>query len=53
MDKNGSTFQHSCSLFPGLSSAKLKEGIFVGPHIREALKDKDFEELLTVKELRA
>ena len=29
MDKNDSTFQHLCSLFLGLRSAKLKEGIFV------------------------
>ena len=27
-----------------LSAAKLKEGIFVGPQIREVLKDTDFEE---------
>ncbi|KAF2354770.1 hypothetical protein FHG87_014471 [Trinorchestia longiramus] len=46
MDKNGAAFQHLCTLFPALSSAKLKEGIFVGPQIREVLKDEDFEELL-------
>ena len=40
-------------MFPGLSAAKLKEGIFVGPQIREVLKDTDFEELLNLKELRA
>ena len=53
MDKNGAAFQHLCTVFPGLSAAKLKEGIFVGPQIREVLKDTDFEELLTLKELRA
>ena len=40
-------------MFPGLSVVKLKEGIFVGPQIREVLKDTDFEELLNLKELRA
>ena len=40
-------------MFPGLSAVKLKEGIFVGPQIRELLKDTDFEELLNLKELRA
>ena len=40
-------------MFPGLNAAKLKEGIFVGPQIREVLKDTDFEELLNLKELRA
>ena len=38
---------------PGLSAAKLKEVIFVGPQIWEVLKDTDFEELLNLKELRA
>ena len=40
-------------MFPGLSAAKLKEGIFVRPLIQEVLKDTDFEELLNLKELRA
>ena len=50
---NGDAFQHLSTLFAGLSAAKLKEGIFVGPQIREVLKDTDFEELLNLKELRA
>ena len=40
-------------MFPGLCAAKLKEGIFVGPQIREVRKDTDFEELLNLNELRA
>ena len=51
--KNGAPFQHLSIVFPGLSAAKLKEGIFVGPQIREVLKDTDFEELLNLKKLRA
>ena len=43
LHKNRATFQHLPTLFPGLSAAKLKEGIFVGPQIREVLKDTDFE----------
>ena len=31
LHKNGSAFQHVSTVFPGLSAAKLKEGIFVGP----------------------
>ena len=50
---NGSAFQHLSTVFPDLSAAKLKEGIFVGPQIREVLKDTDFEELLNLKERRA
>ena len=53
LHKNGVAFQHLSTVFPGLSAAKLKDGIFVGPQIREVLKDTDFEELLNLKELRA
>ena len=53
LHKNGAAFQHLSTVFPGLSAAKLKEGIFIGPQIREVLKDTDFEELLNLKELRA
>ena len=49
LHKNGATFQHLSTVFPGLSAANLKEGIFVGPQIREVLKDTDFEELLNLK----
>ena len=30
LHKNGAAFQHLSTVFPGLSAAKLKEGIFVG-----------------------
>ena len=53
LHKNGAAFQQLSTVFPGFSAAKLKEGIFVGPQIREVLKDTDFEELLNLKELRA
>ena len=53
LHKNGAAFQHLSTVFPGLIAAKLKEDIFVGPQIREVLKDTDFEELLNLKELRA
>lgn len=53
MDKNGAAFQHLCTLFPALSSTNLKEDIFIGPQIWEVLKYKEFEELLTLKELIA
>ena len=53
LHKNGAAFQHLSTVFPGLSAAMLKEGIFVGPQILEVLKDTDFEGLLTLKEQRA
>ena len=52
LHKHGAAFQHLSTVFPGLSTAKLKEGIFVGPQIREVLRDTDFEELLNLKELK-
>ena len=52
LHKNGAAFQHLSTVLPGLSAAKLKEGIFVGPQIQEVLKDTDFEKLLNLKELR-
>ena len=42
MDENGEGFKHLRSVFPGLSDAKLKEGIFVGPQIRKVISDKNF-----------
>ena len=53
LHENGAAFQHLSTVFSGLSAAQLKEGIFVGPQIRDVLKDTDFEELLNLKELRA
>jgi hypothetical protein len=32
--------------FPRVSDAKIKEGIFIGPQIRELIKDEQFEEQL-------
>ena len=34
LHKNGAAFQHLSTVFQGLSAAKLKESIFVGPQIR-------------------
>jgi hypothetical protein len=46
MDRNGDGFQYLKLKFPVLSDARIKEGIFVGPHIRELLKDEHFESVL-------
>jgi len=32
------------SKFPHVSDAKIKDGIFTGPHIRELMQDKRFDE---------
>ena len=51
--KNSLGFQYLCKKFPKLSEAKLKEGIFVGPQIREVFNDREFEASLNDLELEA
>jgi hypothetical protein len=46
MDKNSSGFMYLKHKCPRLSDAKIKEGIFVGPQIKELIKDEQFEEQL-------
>ena len=48
--KHGDCFKYLCKKFPGLSEAKLKEAIFVGPDIHKLMKDKEFETSMTTKE---
>lgn len=43
VDRNGRGFMYLKEKFPRLSDAKMKEGIFIGPHIRELIKDENFE----------
>jgi hypothetical protein len=50
---NSPAFQFLAKKFPKLSSAKLKEGIFVGPQIKAVLQDKSFTEHLSEAELQA
>ena len=52
VDKDGAAFRHLCTMFPALSSFKLKEGIFVRLQIQEVLKVEVFKEKLTLKEVR-
>ena len=53
MNKSGDGFQYLQNKFPRISDAKIKEGIFVGPQIRELFNDEQFEENLNLVELRA
>ena len=50
MNQSGQGFMYLSKKFPRLSSAKIKEGVFVGPQIRELQKDSHFEECLSPKE---
>ena len=53
LDKTSSAFAYLRSMFPQISDAKIKEGIFVGPQIRKVIADRRFEELLNGKDLHA
>jgi len=45
MNQEEATFAYLREKFPRLSEAKLKEGIFVGPQIRDLIKDEYFDKL--------
>lgn len=53
MDHNGQGFLFLKSKFPGISDAKIKEGIFVGPQIRKLMKNPGTEEQLNESETAA
>ena len=44
MDKTCCGFEYVWNKFPNVSDAKIKEGIFIAPQIRELLQDKQFDE---------
>jgi len=46
MNQEESAFTYLWEKFPRLSGAKLKEGIFIGPQIRDLIKDEYFDKLL-------
>jgi len=53
MDKTGRGFEYVRNKFPNMSDAKIKEGIFIGPQIRELMQDKQFDEDLNETERNA
>lgn len=53
LDKEGQVFSYLKTLFPQLSLAKIKEGVFDGPHIKKLVKSTDFPKYLTPVENEA
>ena len=53
MNQEGEAFKYLKTKFPHLSDAKIKEGIFVGPQIRELFKDETFNRVIEGKEKAA
>ncbi len=46
MDTDKPAFAYMRTKFPRLSEAKIKEGIFVSPQVRDIFKDSKFENVL-------
>ena len=44
MDKTGRRFEYVRNKFPNVSDAKIKEGIFIWPQIRELMQDRQFDD---------
>lgn len=53
LDQAGACLKYLNDKFQGLSDAKIKEGVFVGPQIRALMKDVNFEKLMTDVEKNA
>jgi len=53
MDKTSRGFEYLRIKFPNVSDAKIKEGIFIEPQIRELTRDKQFNEGLNETERNA
>lgn len=53
LSKDGDSFRYLKSIFPNLSDAKIKEGVFVGPQIKKILGDDKFSSILSENELKA
>ena len=53
MDKTCSGFEYARNKFPNVRDAKIKEGIFIGPQIRELMQDNQFDEDLHETERNA
>ena len=53
LDKESAAFQYLQDLFPKLSEAKVRAGIFVGPQIKKIIECEDFAKLLNRTERAA
>ena len=51
--RNANGFGYLKSKFSKHSEAKIKEGVFIGPQIRELMQDSEFEECLSSEKRRA
>jgi len=50
LDSDTDAFQYLRNKFPGLSYAKVKEGVFIGPQIKKIMADEHFQDILSATE---
>ena len=53
LEKDGDCFKYICIKFPGLSTKKLRAGVFDVPQVRKLMNDADFCNYLNTAELFA
>jgi hypothetical protein len=53
LNTRGRAFKHIREMFPKLSEAKVKGGIFVGPQIKKMLESEELEHKMTAREKNA
>ena len=53
LEKDGDCFKYICMKFPGLSTKKLRAGVFDVPQVRKLMNDADFCNYLNTAELFA
>jgi hypothetical protein len=53
MDQTEPVFRYLAEKFPGISAAKIKESVFIGPQIRMLFRDEQFDHILSGNEQRA
>ena len=53
MDQTGSAFRYFTEKLPGMSAAKTKEGVFIGPQMCKLLRHKQFDQILICNKKRA
>jgi len=46
MDQIGPAFRYLAEKFPGISAAEIKEGVFIGPQIRQLYRDDQLDGIL-------
>ena len=51
LNKDSASLKYLCDFFPGLSTEKLKAGIFIGPQIRQLIASSNFTQHLNDPEL--